>query len=618
MVSDEFYSENSDCSDDETQLDNNFVIDYVSDNESVHFYCSIDNEPKFHNRTKTYEEAMNEELEPCYGDYEIIEDVEFHYFSDYKKKAASFKETLCFHSDSESNLLFSAVIYRIYYLKANEKPNFLSAIKKIDQGKFVKLKQIEKEIMLDYPFFGFFKRCMKLNEVLAEEFGYVLRFYEQRNKFRYQLKQNLKEKNKMKSELSACVIQKFNGYDLLRGTLSQDENKNILLLDIVYEPTKNINEPIYCYFAPKIHLAFHTVYEKNRDGKKVSVSSSNAKQCPYCEKIFLKPEKKKKEEHILFCSGQAGFNYSFNNGKIINYQDNFSKIGDLPFSIYYDFETTTRSAVFHDAKMYVVSYCIIAAFHPDLKLPHIFIYWSYDQTKEELESLEHFSDVIGLDFFKFNENYNLKTFRQLQDATLSVLNKTRKTALTEMFNIELKFTCDCLRNWFEKNIKLDELDENTIHEYRQNNIPENCCICDFPISSRAKNVWFDHICKAEHLFLENVYDSKDLFRMGILDYSVFNDRDNTEIEEIVKKTEKIKTNKNDKSEKCTKKKVLGYLYQHSIPFLSNDKTDMTFPMSEKFLINLYHIHINKPVIHHSHVTKKIIGFAHEYCNSQVR
>ena len=239
----------------------------------------------------------------------------------------------------------------------------------------------------------------------------------------------------------------------------------------------------------------------------------------------------------------------------------------------------------------------------------------------------------------------MKTFHQLQDAILSVLNKTRKTALAEMFNIELKFTCDCLRKWFDRNIRLDVLDENTIHEYRLNNIPENCCICDFPISSRAQNGWFDHLCKAEHLFLENLYDSKDLFRMRIVEYGVFFDKvtsvldnlddfceslekenldninngeDNTEIEEIVKKIEKIKTHKNEESEECTKKKVLGYLYLQSIPFLSNDKVDAKFPMSEKFLLNFYNTHINKPVIHHSHVTRKIIGFAHEYCNSQVR
>ena len=69
--------------------------------------------------------------------------------------------------------------------------------------------------MLDHSVFGFFDRSQVINEVLSE-YGYFLRFYERRNKFRYQLRQKLKEKNQMKRELSACIIQKFNGYELLK------------------------------------------------------------------------------------------------------------------------------------------------------------------------------------------------------------------------------------------------------------------------------------------------------------------------------------------------------------------------------------------------------------------
>ena len=100
--------------------------------------------------------------------------------------------------------------------------------------------------------------------------------------------------------------------------------------------------------------------------------------------------------------------------------------------------------------------------------------------------------------------------------------------------------------------------------------------------------------------------------------NIENSIDNSEIEEIVKKIERIKTHKNDESEDCTKKKVIGYLYQQSIPFLSKGKIDASFPTSENFLLNLYHTHTSKPVIHHLHITKKIIGFAHDYCNSPVR
>ena len=68
---------------------------------------------------------------------------------------------------------------------------------------------------------------------------FFLRFYKRRNKFRYQLRRKLKEKNQMKRELSACVIQKFNGYELLRNHLNSREIKNFIPIDVVYEPTLN-------------------------------------------------------------------------------------------------------------------------------------------------------------------------------------------------------------------------------------------------------------------------------------------------------------------------------------------------------------------------------------------
>ena len=141
----------------------------------------------------------------------------------------------------------------------------------------------------------------------------------------------------------------------------------------------------------------------------------------------MKPEKKIKEQ-IDSCAGQTGFSFSFDNGKIINYQDNFEKLGDLSFAIYYDFETTTGSVVFFDAKMYVVSYCMIIAFHPDLNLPQLYIYRSYDHFDEDLTSLHHF-DVVQQIFFYFNKNFNLKTLKQLQNSTLTVKNKKGNSAM---------------------------------------------------------------------------------------------------------------------------------------------------------------------------------------------
>ena len=100
------------------------------------------------------------------------------------------------------------------------------------------------------------------------------------------------------------------------------------------------------------------------------------------------------------------------------------------------------------------------------------------------------------------------------------------------------------------------------------------------MESRAVSSWFEHVCKAEYLFLENVFESRGLYRMTISDFNTFfqkvqkvldnvdefcesigkgnlenisSGKGNSEIEEIIKK---IKTTKNDKSDDCSKKNIL--------------------------------------------------------------
>ena len=68
---------------------------------------------------------------------------------------------------------------------------------------------------------------------------------------------------------------------------------------------------------------------------------------------------------------------------------------------------------------------------------------------------------------------------------------------------------------------MTELDEEVKHDYFHNNKPDVCCIYDFSINSGAPKGWFDHICAAEHLFLEDLYEAKDMHRMRILDFDVF-------------------------------------------------------------------------------------------------
>ena len=68
------------------------------------------------------------------------------------------------------------------------------------------------------------------------------------------------------------------------------------------------------------------------------------------------------KKHRLVCTAKEGITYSFDNGQILDYQENFKYQGDLPFFVYFDFETTTGNAVFFDPVMYVISYCQIFTF----------------------------------------------------------------------------------------------------------------------------------------------------------------------------------------------------------------------------------------------------------------
>ena len=72
----------------------------------------------------------------------------------------------------------------------------------------------------------------------------------------------------MRRELSSCAIQKFNGYELLINHLEQRETKDFKPIDIVYEPTLDVNKLIFCFYVPKIFLGFHAGVGKIQKGKK--------------------------------------------------------------------------------------------------------------------------------------------------------------------------------------------------------------------------------------------------------------------------------------------------------------------------------------------------------------
>ena len=88
---------------------------------------------------------------------------------------------------------------------------------------------------------------------------------------------------------------------------------------------------------------------------------------------------------------------------------------------------------------------MIVSFNKSLNFDKMVIYRSYQQTAVELYDISHFKQHVPF--------FDQITLRQLKDAASVVAFKEKCTSLAEKFCIELKFTIDTLKLWFNKIIK---------------------------------------------------------------------------------------------------------------------------------------------------------------------
>ena len=79
--------------------------------------------------------------------------------------------------------------------------------------------------------------------------------------------------------------------------------------------------------------------------------------------------------------------------------------------------------------MFVISYCQIFAFYPNLNLDRIVIFQSFQQSADKIYHLNHFSKSR----VKYFEHVTIK---QLNHAATNVLKEEKLSALSEMFSSE--------------------------------------------------------------------------------------------------------------------------------------------------------------------------------------
>ena len=220
--------------------------------------------------------------------------------------------------------------------------------------------------------------CYEINEILIKH-GFFLRVFEQKNKYRNICIKNPKKQNQMK-ELASCLSPKYNGFQIVKNSFCKLQRREFQPIDIIYEPTKNIANLPVCYYTDNISNAYTGLYS---EGKKTRRAFS-LYECYYCNKFFK--NKTKAENHLKVCSRKPGIVYNFCSQTLTSFEDNFKSKGDVPFTIYFDFETTSPTDGDwlnpEDRKMFVVSYVIVVAFHPFFNFERILIQRSVSHPKK--------------------------------------------------------------------------------------------------------------------------------------------------------------------------------------------------------------------------------------------
>ena len=125
----------------------------------------------------------------------------------------------------------------------------------------------------------FENQCYDINEILIEKKN--LRVYERRKKLHYLIRKPPTRKNTILKDLSSCVIQRYNGYEVVKTEKKDCRKQAFEPIDIVYDPVEGPKHNIECFHMPKIHIAYRLKYSKRSKG----IETLHAFQCYSCHKF---------------------------------------------------------------------------------------------------------------------------------------------------------------------------------------------------------------------------------------------------------------------------------------------------------------------------------------------
>ena len=247
-------SNNSDLDSDVDSI-SSFIDDEEQGND-IDFYHN------FNNVETDIEQTLKSEYDEGIKDLQDFDEIsnlcqssedeaEIDNFEKASEKVKAFTESLLLNVESENgteqNNFIRVILYALRFDKTNKKDicekNELKTvideklIDQLDEGKYYFVLDLQK---FDNNFY-------EINSFVSK-YGYFLRVFELKNKFRQLFMKEPKKQNAIR-QISSCINEKYNGFQSVSVEFARKERKNFKPIDIIYKPTKNPEFSSLCYFT---------------------------------------------------------------------------------------------------------------------------------------------------------------------------------------------------------------------------------------------------------------------------------------------------------------------------------------------------------------------------------
>ena len=117
--------------------------------------------------------------------------------------------------------------------------------------------------------------------------------------------------------MSSCLIEKYNGFQVVKVDFSKKERKKFEPICKINKPTQNPAILPECYYTKDISKAYTSLYLQGLRNKRAYA----VYKCYYCRKFFIRKDKDTK--HLSVCAGTPGIIYNFCTQNLASFQDNY-------------------------------------------------------------------------------------------------------------------------------------------------------------------------------------------------------------------------------------------------------------------------------------------------------